>query len=314
MKALSIVVLGGTGFVGSHLLPRLAADGHRLTVLTRNRSLHMAMKVLPTVEVVATDVYDREQLRNCFRGADVVINLVGILNESGFGGKGFQRAHPGLTQTIVDACEGAGVRRLLQMSSLNAGAGESHYLRSRGEAEDVVRRSGLDWTIFQPSVIFGPGDGIFTRFAVLGRLAVFGLPLAKPRSRMAPVYVNDVCEAFARSLVRSETVGQTYELYGPRVYTLIEIVRYALEVAGYRRMVLGLPDFLGRIQALVCDFIPGKPFSTDNFLSLKIDSVGNRDGLAALDIAPTPVEAVVPRYLGGNLRQRRYSRMRSNTA
>src|SRR5690606_20447992 len=138
------------------------------------------------------------------RGADAVINLVGILNEKGRDGSGFERAHVELTEVVIDACRSAGVSRLLQMSALNAGRGQSHYLRTRGESEARVRASRLDWTIFPPSVIFGPGDGLYNRFAGLLRpLPV--LPLACAGAKFAPVYVGDVVEAFARAVARPDS-------------------------------------------------------------------------------------------------------------
>lgn len=301
---MQIVILGGTGFVGRHLVARLIGEGHRVTVLSRNRSQHRDLLVLPDVAVVDSDVYDEDTLVNRFIGADAVINLVGVLNERGRSGAGFRRAHVELTATVITACKRAGVHRLLQMSALNAGRGRSHYLRSRGEAEALVKASGLGWTIFQPSVIFGPGDGLFQRFAALLRLAPV-LPLARPDARFAPVYVGDVVEAFVHCLHDPASVHQSYELYGPDTLTLAGIVRYTARQMGLRRVVLPLPDALGRMQGLVFDFIPGKPFSTDNFLSLQIDAVGGIDGLYRLGIPKTPIERVVPMLLGGSQRQRR---------
>jgi NADH dehydrogenase len=245
------------------------------------------------------DVYDAEALREAFDGADAVVNLVGILNESGDDGSGFRRAHVELTKRVIAACKLAGVRRLLQMSSLNAGRGSSHYLKSRGEAEAAVKASGLDWTIFEPSVIFGTGDGLFTRFAALIKYPPV-LPLACADANFAPVYVADVVEAFSRSLRDRGTVGEVYELYGPDVFTLKQIVQMTARQLGLKRLVIPLPDFLGRIQGLVCDFVPGKPFSSDNFRSLQTDSVGGIDGLHRLGIVPTRVAQVLPDLLGNS--------------
>jgi NADH dehydrogenase len=286
--------------VGRALVARLAADHHALVVLSRNRNQHKELWTLPSVDVRSSDVYSVDALAHEFAGADAVVNLVGILNETGFGGAGFRRAHVELTRGVVAAMQRAGVRRLVQMSALNAGKGESHYLKTRGEAEALVKASGLDWTITQPSVIFGSGDGLFTRFAALLALAP-ALPIARPEARFAPVYVGDVAEAIARCLADKATIGKTYELGGPRVLTLREIVRYTAATKGWRRLVIGLPAPLGRLQALAMDIVPGKPFSTDNWLSLQIDSVHQSDGLAALGIAPTPIEQIVPRYLRGEL-------------
>lgn len=307
---MNITLLGGTGFVGRALLARLASEGHRLTVLSRNPDAHPVRLLPPGVRLVTGDVYDPAFLRTHFEGANAVVNLVGILNESGDNGRGFQRAHVGLTKLVIAACQLAGVRRLLQMSSLNAGRGSSFYLKSRGEAEAAVRASGLDWTIFQPSVIFGPGDGFFCRFAGLLKLSPM-MPLARAGTRFAPVFVGDVVEAMRLALHDASTVGQTYELYGPEVFTLGELVHMTARQLGLKRLVLPLPDALGRLQGLVFDFVPGKPFSSDNFRSLQLDSVGAVDGLHRLGITPTRVGQQLEAILGSpDARQSRYDRYR----
>jgi NADH dehydrogenase len=298
MKPARIVVLGGTGFVGSHLIPRLASQGLSITVLSRNRERHRELAVLPTVRVVSANVYDPNVLAAHFKDTDAVINLVGILNESGFDGAGFRRAHVELTRLVIDAMKAAGVSRLLQMSALRAGEGESWYLKTRGEAEAQVKASGLDWTIFRPSVIFGRGDGLFNRFATLLKLSPV-LPLARAEARFAPVYVGDVCAAFERALADRATIGQIYELGGPEVVTLREIVTMTRDALGLSRLIVGLPDPLGKLQAAIFGLVPGKPLSLDNFRSLLLDSVPKRDGLAELGIRPTPMAAIVPRMLRG---------------
>ncbi len=296
MKPQRIVILGGTGFVGRHLVPRLVRDRHDITVLTRNRDRKRELSVLPRVGLRNADVHDPATLARHLKGADVAINLVGILNEQGNTGSGFHKAHVALTQSLVATCRGSGVPRLLHMSSLRAGEGQSHYLRSRGEAEDCVRSSSLAWTIFRPSVIFGEGDGLFFRFAQLLRITPL-LPLARASAKLQPVHVNDVAEAFARAIAHPRTEGQVYELAGPRAIELGELVRWTARLTGRQRLVLPLPDPLGRLQALVGEWLPGKPISRDNFRTLKLDSVSDRDGLGALGIVATPMELVVPKLL-----------------
>jgi NADH dehydrogenase len=309
MKRQRIVVLGGTGFVGGHLVPRLCADGHTVKVLSRNREQHRDLAVLPRASVVSADVYDRDALREQLAGADAAINLIGILNERGSNGAGFQKAHVELTETLIAACQSAGVPRLLQMSALRAGEGESHYLKTRGEAESRVKSSSLAWTIFRPSVIFGPRDGLFFRFASLLRMTPV-LPLARAHAKFTPVYVGDVAEAFARAIAHPHSSAHTYELFGPRVIELGELVRWTAEIIGKRRWIVPLPDALGFVQAAVGEWLPGKPISRDNFRSLKLDSVGTEDGLAALGIVSTPMDVVMPPLLRGEDRQRRFDRFR----
>ncbi|MGL6289335.1 MAG: complex I NDUFA9 subunit family protein [Silanimonas sp.] len=307
---MKITLLGATGFVGRVLLARLAQEGHQLTVLSRNPHAHLVRLLPPGTRVVTGDVYDPELLRANFAGADAVINLVGILNESGDNGRGFHRAHVARAKLVVAACQLAGTRRLLQMSSLNAGRGDSFYLKTRGEAEAAVKGSGLDWTIFEPSVIFGIGDGFFCRFAALLKLAPV-LPLAKAGTRFAPVYVGDVVEAMRRALHSRSTIGQVYELYGAEVFTLGELVRMTARQLGLKRVVVPLPDAAARLQAFVFDFVPGKPFSSDNYRSLKLDSVGAIDGLHQLGIEPTRIGQQLATILGSPAeKQPRYDRYR----
>lgn len=303
MATQRIVILGGTGFVGSYLVPRLAADGHRITLLSRNREARRTMAVLPGVTVRSTDVYDDVALREQLEGADAVINLIGILNPHGR--HTFQRVHVEMARRLIDACKASGVKRLHQMSSLKAGQGLSHYLKTRGEAEAVVKASPLDWTIYQPSVIFGVGDGLVTRFAALLR-KLPALPLARATSRLAPTYAGDVAEAIARCVADDKlATRRSFELYGPEVLTLGEIVRAIRDAAGLRTTIVPLHDSLGRLQAQVAGLLPGKPFSPDNFRSLRTDSVGKVDGYAALGIVPQPFTPWLPRLIHGSPRQRR---------
>jgi uncharacterized protein YbjT (DUF2867 family) len=299
-------VLGGTGFIGRAIVSRLAGAGLAVKVLTRDRTGHRDLQVLPTLRLVRADVHDPTTLEREFAGADVVINLVGILNERRPGrgnGAEFRRVHTELPMTVVRACRAAGVRRYLHMSGLKADAarGPSHYLRSKGAAEDFIRRdcaaAGPEWVIFQPSVVFGPGDDFVNRFAKLLRLVPGILPLACAGAKFAPVYVEDVAEAFVRCLDRRDVAGRTFELCGPEVLTLAEIVGTTARALGLRRWIIPLPPVLSRLQAALMDFVPGKPFSTDNFLSATLDSVCDCDGLAELGIERTPMRGVVPRYL-----------------
>jgi uncharacterized protein YbjT (DUF2867 family) len=231
----------------------------------------------------------------------VVINLVGILNERGFGGTGFRRAHTELTQCVLLAARSAGVTRLLQVSALKAAPdAPSYYLRSKGDAEQLIRDSNfaLEWTILQPSVMFGPGDSFLNRFAGLLAAVPLIFPLAKPNARFQPVLVDDVIEALLRCLHGGAANRQTYELGGPQVYSLREIVGLVAKLTGQRRWIVGLPDALAYMQALAMNFVPGRPFSTDNYRSLTIDSVCADDGFAKLGLKPQSMVASARQYLG----------------
>jgi len=294
-----ILILGGTGFVGTALASRLVAESHTLTLPTRDPARAKHLSVLPRARLVAADVHQPRTLENLCRESDIVINLVGILNERGHSGSGFRHAHTELAAKILAACHRTGVRRLLQMSSLRAAEdAPSHYLRSKGAAERLIRddRSGLEWTIFRPSVIFGAGDSLTNRFAGLVRWLPV-LPIARADARFAPVWVEDVVDAMVASLARADAVGATYELGGPEIVTLGNLVRYVAQLVGTRCAVLPLPDALGVLQAAVFEYLPGKILSLDNYRSLALPSVPDEDGFARLGIKPASMTSVVPGYL-----------------
>jgi len=307
-------VLGGTGFVGRRLVPRLLDDRYEIRVPTRNRSRNRALLVWPGVELVTADVHDESQLRRLLDGCGAAVNLVGILNEEGHDGAGFERAHTELVAKLVRACHDAGVPRLLQMSALKADAdnGPSHYLRTKGRAERVLQaESGktLAYTVFRPSVIFGAEDSLLNRFAALLRIAPL-LPLAGAEARFAPVFVDDVAEAFARALANPATYGKTYELCGSEIYSLVELVRFVRSELRLRRAIVQLPHWLGQLEAWVGEYLPGRPFSRDNLASLGVPSVCTTDGLAELGIQPRALSAVAPTYLGAGTRQGELARLR----
>lgn len=309
----TITILGGTGFVGTALVTRLAQAGHRLRVLSRDpvRGRHLA--VLPGLEVLRSNVHDDAALGHALAGTDIAINLVGILNERGFSGRGFEIAHTALTRRLIAACLDRGVGRLLQMSALGADEnGPSHYQRSKGRAETLLHEApaALDWTLLRPSVIFGAGDSLLNRFASLLRLSGGVLPLARAGTRFAPVWVGDVARAFEIAVHSGATSRQSYELCGPEILTLAGLVRFTGEVIGVPARVLPLPDAIARVQAFVMDFVPGRPFSTDNYRSLAVDSVCREPGLQRLGIEATSLGAIVPGYLGPEVQAARYQRFR----
>lgn len=308
---MKILVLGGSGFVGGHLCRRLSRAGHHVTVATRHAPTARRLKIIPRLAVCTVDPYDVDALSAALDGQEVLVSLVGILNERGFGGAGFQRAHVTLVETAIEACRRAGVGRFVQMSALNAGRGDSHYLRTRGQGEERVRRSGLDWTIFQPSTIFGPDDSFLNRFAGLLSISPL-LPLARPSARFAPVWIGDVVEALARALEHGDSVGRTYELCGSETWRLDELVKWVAAQRGMSRAVIGLPDPLGALQGRVFDFVPGKPFSSDNFKSLQVDSVCTDCGFEALGIAPWGMAEKAVEWMAERGRQSRYRRFRQH--
>lgn len=294
--------MGGTGFVGRHIIEKLCAKGIHVRVLARRREQHRDLLVLPTVELIEANIHDPAQLRAQLQGMDAVINLVAILNEGKAGD--FERVHVELPRLLANTCKALGVPRLLHMSALGADVdGPSRYLQSKGRGEAAVRQIGADSsepnklqvTVFRPSIIFGQGDHFFGQFAaLLGRIPLV-FPLIKPAARFQPVWVEDVATAFLVALSQPQTYGQAYDLCGPKVYSFRELIVYIRQLTGYCRLLLPLPDWAARLQASVLERLPGKLLTRDNLGSLSRDNVCGGDCFPAIfGITPTPLEAVVP--------------------
>lgn len=295
----NICVLGGGGFVGHHLVSRLAAKGWRVTVPARQRQRVNDLLVLPTVDVVEADIHDPAALARLFAGQDVVINLVGILHGRQ---KDFVRVHVKLPHKVMDACRAAGVKRLLHMSALGADiASRSFYQHSKGEGEKLVLEPGrshdLDVTVFRPSVIFGPGDSFLNLFAGLLKLAPV-LPLANAGARFQPVHVADVARAYVEAIDDPDTYGQAYNLCGPKAYTLEELVRLVADALGLKRTILPLGAGLSWWFARLMELKPGRKLMTrDNHYAMQVDNVCP-DGYPARFGVPQPLEASLD-YLYG---------------
>jgi uncharacterized protein YbjT (DUF2867 family) len=295
MKHDKIVVLGGSGFVGRHVVSALVSQEREVVVPTRAREHAKPLFLLPRVQIPEVDVRNAVVLAGAIRGADAVINLVGVLHETPRAS--FNDIHVGVTEAAIEACSRNGIRRLIQMSALNADpGGPSAYLRSKGEAEARVAASGLDWTLFQPSVIFGPEDKFLNRFAWLAKFIPV-IYLAGAKARFQPVHVGDVAAAMIAALDEDRTIGQRYPLCGPKVYTLRELFAYAAGQVGHRPLIVGLPDSLGMAQAWVMEHLPGKLLTRDNLLSMRVDSVCNCPFPPIFGGPPRAMEDTVPGYL-----------------
>jgi len=303
----NVCLLGGSGFVGTELATQLIKRGMTVRVLSRDVRRMKALRVVPGLEIRQVDPYDSTALNAALEGQDAVINLVGILNESVGRGGTFRQAHVDLTQNLITAAKANDINRVVQIGALHADAdnGPSEYLRSKGTAANLLLASGLDATLVCPSVIFGNGDGLFNRFANLLH-AVPVMPLACAETRFAPVYVGDVAEVICNALDDPETIGKKLNLCGPDIFTLREIVQYTADTLAIKRTIISLPDALAKLQGAVMEWVPGKPFSRDNFNSMQVDSVCEECDTPQ----PTPVHKIVPTYLGHNNRQSRLQRYR----
>lgn len=294
-----VLVVGGSGFVGSHVVRRLVARGLRTTVPTRRRERAKHLILLPTVAVVEADVHDDATLARLCGDHDAVVNLVGVL-KGGNGhpyGAGFARNHVELPGRIGGAALAAGIDHLVHVSALKAADGApSGYLRSKAAGEAALRAIFPDATIFRPSVMFGAGDSFLTVFAGLLKIAPL-VPLASPEARFQPVWVGNVADAIVEALLRPESRGQTYELCGPQTYTLRQLVEYTGVATGRRRAVIGLSPTLSWLQAFAMEMVGG-PMTRDNLRSMSVPNVCDKDCPLPFGLAAAALEDVAPNYLG----------------
>ena len=318
MKVHAALVVGGSGFIGRHLVASLSAAGIDVTVPSRRRERAKHLILLPTVDVVEADVMAPDVLRRLCAGKDAVYNLVGILhsrrgrrNERGANeyGPDFAHVHVELPQAIVAACRATGVRRVLHVSARGASpTGPSEYLRSKGIGEKaVLAAEDLDVTVFRPSVVYGPEDTFLNRFALLAKLLpVIGVPC--PEAIFQPVYVGDVARALHFALEEPEARGKAYDLCGPRVYTLKQLVESVCAMTGRRRLVVGLPDRLSYLQAWMLEHLPGKLMTRDNYRSMQVPNTC--DAPFPFNLQPQALEAAAPFYLAPSGPRERYPQLR----
>jgi len=297
---LKICVIGGSGFVGTHLVNTLAGQGHQVKVISRRPERCRYLKALPGVRVNSTDFFASKILERQLDTFDVVINLVGVLNP--LGKNTFELAHVDIARRIAEASQAVETPRLLHMSALNADEenGASDYLRSKGKAQNLVH--GIDKvnvTSFSPSVIFGPGDSFFNRFASLLENVPGVFPLFCAKARFAPVYVGDVVDAFVNSLDDKATFGKNYALCGPHTYSLYEIVKYTAQLTNSKSLLVPLNNFFSKPAVWIMDKFPAAPMTMDNYKSMQKDSVCDQPIADELGVSLHSVESIVPQYLAG---------------
>ncbi len=301
---MNVLVVGGTGFIGREVIGKLVQAGHQVHVPTRRYAHGRPLMVYPTVTLFEADVHDDGALDGLVKGCDVVINLVGVLHSrSGTPyGPDFARAHVQLPERLAKACLRHGVSQLIHVSALGASEqGPSAYSRSKAAGEKAIRQalagSEVSFTIFRPSVVFGRDDQFMNMFARLAKVFPV-LPLAGARAKLQPVFVGDVAQAVSSVIGLSVAAGKTYDLAGPRAYSLGELVRLAAAWSGHPRTVIEMPMSIGRMQAAFFEMLPGQPImSRDNLDSLKVDNVTDRPMDPDLNLVPTPLESIAPTYL-----------------
>jgi NADH dehydrogenase len=301
----NVLVVGGSGFIGRHLVATLAARGVRVTVPSRRRERAKHLILLPTVDVVEADVFARGALARLAAGKQAVINLVGILHGD------FHRLHVELPQTIVNACRAAGVKRVLHMSALGASReAPSEYLRSKAVGEEaVLAATDLEATVFRPSVVFGAEDRFLNLFAQLTRFLP-ALALASPKAQFQPVYVGDVARVMVTALGETASFAKRYDLCGPHPCTLRQLVEYVCAVTGRRRLIVGLSPRLSMLQAWLLEHLPGQLMTRDNVRSMQVPNVCAANCLLPFDLAPQALEAIAPSYLAPSSPRERYPQLR----
>jgi len=283
-----VLLIGGSGFVGKAITQQLQTKGYSVLIPSRRYSAIRDLRLLPSVTLIEADVNDRKTIINLLsdlKPNSAVINLVGILHDRNGDpyGPGFKRAHVDLPKMIIEEMKARGLKRYLHMSALGASAsGPSMYQRSKGDAENLVKASGLDWTIFRPSVIFGEQDQFINTFANLAKVFPI-IPLAFSKALFQPVSVKDVASAFVISLQNPKTIHGIYDLVGPEVFTMQDIVLFATRKIGKDNLIVPMPSWAGYLQALMFELSPGPTLmSRDNIASMRVPNIlptGGRDAL-----------------------------------
>jgi uncharacterized protein YbjT (DUF2867 family) len=311
MSIKTICVLGGAGFVGSSVVAKLDAAGYQVKVLSRRRESAKHLILLPNVQVQECDVMDNQTLKQALTGCDAVINLIGILHENRK--TTFEAMHHQLARRVAQCCEELGIKRLLHMSALQANKqAPSQYLRSKAAAESAINEFSkkLAITIFRPSVIFGRDDSFLNLFASLVKFLPV-IALAKPKAKFQPIWVEDVAQCFVNALENTASYGKSYDLGGPTIYTLRELMQTVMTILGKPRPIIGLNDSLSMAQAFMMELMPVKLMSRDNVRSMQVDSVCNHAIAPELGITPTALEVIVPEYLANATPRGAYDGFRS---
>jgi len=293
-------VFGGSGFIGRYVVRRLARAGKTVRVAVRNTDRALFLKTAGKIGQIVplhAPVTDDAAVKHAVEGADWVVNLVGLLTESR--AASFQAIHVDGAARIARAATAAGVRRLVQVSAIGADPNsDSRYAATKGAGENAVRGAFPGATILRPSIVFGPEDNFFNRFAGMTRMLPF-MPVIEGATRMQPVFAGDVADAILAALRSDDTAGKTFELGGPKVWLFVDLLAYILKVTGRPLALVNMPVPLVRLQARVLELLPGKLLTRDQLKMLARDNVVTPGalGLGDLGIGATAVEQIVPGYL-----------------
>lgn len=297
MKQHHLCIIGGSGFVGRSIARNAVRRGYQVTVACRHPQRARNLLV-EGVRLAAVDVIDGRGLDAAVEGTDVVIYLVGILFEKGR--STFEAAHVHGTEHVLAACKRAGIRRYVHMSALGAGrVPASAYARTKAEAEGHVRQSGLDWTIFRPSIIYGAGDSFFNKFKKLSAIPPF-LPVVEGNAKFQPVWVEDVARAFLDSIDHPQALGEIFELGGPRVYTFRELLEILMRELGRKRLLIPLPRFAANLMAVTSSLLPTPILTRDQLALLRHDNVVQGEAFPAIFGEPANLEDILPTYIHGS--------------
>ncbi len=314
MQFKNVVIIGGSGFVGSALVAKLVTAGYRITVLTRRREHAKHLLLLPAVQVAECNVFDEQALGKALIGADAVINLLGILHQDAK--QTFSQVHEQLPVQIAKLCRKLAIKRFLHMSSLCAAPdAPSLYLRSKGQAEVALASfvSDLAVTVFRPSIIFGRGDRFINLFASLIRRLPVVL-LVKPHAKFQPVWVEDVASCLVTSLNEPASFGLSYDLVGPKVYSFRALLETIMQTLGLVKPIVGLGDRLSYAQAFIMECLPIKLMSRDNLRSMQQDSVSDQPFPSWFGARPSTMESIIPCYLNDQTARGAYDRFRRAAA
>lgn len=302
----AIFITGGTGYVGRSIVRTAVAHGHKMRVLIRSqKKAEKVLGGLSGVEFIPGDTFNRASLVEGMKGCDTVIHLAGIIVELPRKGVTYEKIHRQGTVSAVDAAKETGIKRYVHMSALGTRPGaRSMYHKTKWAAEEYLRKSGLDYTIFRPSIIFGKEDAFSNLFASIIRKSPFVPLIGGGKNKLQPIWVEDIAEFFVQAVERKETVGKAYGLGGPDIFTMSELMDMILKVMGRRRIKLNMPIPLASLNASIFEkILETPPLTKDQLIMLQEDNICSEETLCDpalltdFDIELKSVEEIISEYI-----------------